>query len=134
MTRRILLSDYFYQVGGYVARDRGWRWCFWVGAILNGVIFIFALLFMPETIFDRPHEYTDIEILGQSDDIEGERPNSLFSGNSYAPPSLSMKAYMRRLCLWDLDKPSTRQLKAKDFVVKPLSMLKYPSVAFPALY
>ena len=37
------------QVGGYVARARGWRWCFWVGAILNGehrllIVFRFRLL------------------------------------------------------------------------------------------
>ncbi|KDR75545.1 hypothetical protein GALMADRAFT_486763 [Galerina marginata CBS 339.88] len=120
-------------VGGYVARDRGWRWCFWVGAILNGVMFIIALLFMPETLFDRPEaDDTDEKIVGHDKfDVKGDLP---ISGVVYELPPISFKDYAHRLWFWDLDRPPLRQIKATDFVVKPLSMLKYPSVTFPALY
>ncbi|KAF9478103.1 MFS general substrate transporter [Pholiota conissans] len=107
-------------VGGYVARDRGWRWCFWVGAILNGAMFIFSLLFMPETLFDRPdNDSTD---------------NVSIVGDAYRPPLMEFSTYLRKLWFWDLDRHASRQIKATDFVIKPLSMLKYPSVAFPAFY
>ncbi|KAF4620386.1 hypothetical protein D9613_000961 [Agrocybe pediades] len=114
-------------VGGYVARDRGWRWCFWVGAILNGVMVVVVFFFLPETVFDRPDQSADEEVIV-------EKLNTSDPKEPYAAPSMSMATYMRRLCLWDLDRPPTRQLRISDFIIKPLSMLKYPSVTFPALY
>ncbi|TFK45023.1 MFS general substrate transporter [Crucibulum laeve] len=123
-------------VGGYVARDRGWRWCFWVGAILNGAMFILCLLFMPETLFDRVNDASfDDELAGNIGDTDSEDINpSRLRGEAYISPRMSLNIYLNRLWFWDLEKPAARQLKAIDFVVKPLSMLKYPSVAFPALY
>ncbi|KAF8886030.1 MFS general substrate transporter [Infundibulicybe gibba] len=103
-------------VGGYVARDLGWRWCFWVGAILNGAMFLICLFFMPETLFDRPQE------------------DGVKDAARYTPPPLTMSTWRDRLWFWDLQRPPTRRLRWSDFVVKPLSMLKYPSVTFPALY
>ena len=47
---------------------------------------------------------------------------------------MDFKAYIHHLWFWDLDRPASRQINAKDFVVRPLSLLKYPSVVFPALY
>ncbi|KAF8911596.1 major facilitator superfamily domain-containing protein [Gymnopilus junonius] len=121
-------------VGGYVARDRGWRWCFWVGAILNGIMFIFAFFLMPETLFDRPREEsTDKEVLEHVEKIEENAEISVV-GRAYEPPALSFKDYLHRMWFWDLDRPASRRIKASDFVIKPLSMLKYPSVVFPALY
>uniref|UniRef100_A0A8H7Y900 Major facilitator superfamily (MFS) profile domain-containing protein n=1 Tax=Psilocybe cubensis TaxID=181762 RepID=A0A8H7Y900_PSICU len=121
-------------VGGYVAQARGWRWTFWVGAILNGAFFVMACIFMPETIFDRPKERsTDENVLDDLKDSE-ERIEDAITGDVCKAPPMSLKTYIRRLWIWDLDKPATRKIKATDFLVKPLSMLKYPSVAFPALY
>lgn len=97
-------------------------------------MFIFALVLMPETLFDRPAEETNPDVSltqdGDGSDIQ-KRDQPLAP---YAPPPLAWEVYLRRLWFWDLDRPHTRYLRATDFVVKPLSMLKYPSVAFPALY
>ncbi|KAF5366026.1 hypothetical protein D9758_006737 [Tetrapyrgos nigripes] len=141
-------------VGGYVARDRGWRWCFWTGAILNGAFFVVCLFLMPETLFDRPrdsrmHAAISDRLTSESNDDDekpavqmadkSSKPESV-SGQgqphyvSYQPPPLTLNTYLNRLWFWDLERPPTRKLKPTDFAIKPLSMLKYPSVAFPALY
>lgn len=118
-------------VGGYVARARGWRWCFWVGAILNGVMFLICLLFMPETLFDRP---TTTELVYDLDDDEKIQPSEEIQRERYIAPPMTLGAYLNRLWFFDLERPPTRRLRAADFVIKPLSMLKYPSVAIPAFY
>ncbi|KAF5366023.1 hypothetical protein D9758_006738 [Tetrapyrgos nigripes] len=141
-------------VGGYVARDRGWRWCFWTGAILNGILFVICLFLMPETLFDRPRDtrmraaISDPLTSESNDDDEkptvqmvdkSSKPVSI-SGQGrphyvpYQPPPLTLNTYLNRLWFWDLERPLTRKLKPTDFAIKPLSMLKYPSVVFPALY
>ncbi|KAF8058742.1 MFS general substrate transporter [Lyophyllum atratum] len=123
-------------VGGYVARDRGWRWCFFVGAILNGIMFVFCFFFMPETLFDRPpHVETDITSPA-IDDGEGSTGSKdiPFVGEPFIPPPMTRKTYLNRMWIGDQERPPSRRLKPSDFVIKPFSMLKYPSVAFPALY
>jgi multidrug resistance protein len=37
--------------GGYIAQRYGWRWCNWVSAIIEGVLFLLALFTFPETLF-----------------------------------------------------------------------------------
>ncbi|KAG6828840.1 hypothetical protein H0H92_006599 [Tricholoma furcatifolium] len=118
-------------VGGYVARNLGWRWCFYVGAILNGIMFVICLFLMPETLFDRPQSEVDVKALA-SDSDDGERQAS-FEGEPFQP-LMTLKTYLNRLWIIDLERPSTRRIKPTDFVIKPFSMLKYPSVAFPALF
>lgn len=93
-----------------------------------------SLFFMPETLFDRRLEETLVEDSDFKEKIEEHEDVSISSGEAYRPPPMDFKTYLRRLWLWDLDRPASRKLKAKDFVVRPLSMLKYPSVAFPAIY
>ncbi|KAK7472311.1 hypothetical protein VKT23_000431 [Stygiomarasmius scandens] len=113
-------------VGGYVARDLEWRWCFWIGAILDGGFFVACLFLLPETLFDRPRDIAHLTSFNAS----------TFSntGQLYTSPPLTMKTYLNRLWFWDLERPPTRKLKGTNFVIKPLSMLKYPSAVFPALY
>ncbi|KJA28812.1 hypothetical protein HYPSUDRAFT_211467 [Hypholoma sublateritium FD-334 SS-4] len=120
-------------IGGYVARDRGWRWCFWVGAIVNGIIFLVVFFCMPETLFDRPDDFAD-QVSDEDKVIIAQLENISTPGEIYRPPPMTLKTYFHRMWFWDLDKPTSRQVKAKDFGAKPLSMLKYPSVFFPALY
>lgn len=93
---------------------------------------------MPETLFDRPTEgATDEDLVEQITKVTGKRSKdegTPIAGVPYVPPSMSLEIYFRRLWFWDLDRPDSRRLKATDFVIKPLSMLKYPSVTFPALF
>ena len=101
---------------------------------MNGVMFIFAFFLMPETLFDRPQDdSTDKEVLAHNEKYDTQVEVSVV-GSVYEPPPFTFKDYMHRMWFWDLDRPASRRMKATDFVVKPLSMLKYPSVAFPALY
>lgn len=39
-------------IGGFLVEnpEYGWRWCYWVTAIWNGVAFVVVALFMPETL------------------------------------------------------------------------------------
>ncbi|KAJ8509294.1 hypothetical protein ONZ45_g8508 [Pleurotus djamor] len=132
-------------MGGYVARSLGWRWCFWTGAILNGIMFVICLFLMPETLFSRPFSDAPSKASSQESFAEETGPKPVVQTTEdilakhqddelFIPPPLSLKTYLNRLWFWDLERPSTRQIKRRDFVVKPLSMLRYPSVAFPALY
>ena len=90
---------------------------------------------MPETLFERPNDITDDISL---DEDEKEKidalENTSIQEEIYHPPPMELKTYLHRMWFWDLDRPASRQIKAKDFGVKPLSMLKYPSVVFPVLY
>ncbi|KAG6832086.1 hypothetical protein H0H87_002914 [Tephrocybe sp. NHM501043] len=140
-------------VGGYVARDFGWRWCFWIGSILNGnplrnrtgddviyaifstgMMFIVCLLFMPETIFDRPAS----ELNGTDKELPTAQAARAFDsfalGEPFCPPPMFWKTYLNRLWITDLERPVSRSLEKRDFVLKPFGMLKYPSVTFPAIY
>jgi DHA1 family multidrug resistance protein-like MFS transporter len=37
-------------IGGYIASSHlGWRWCYWITAIWNGLAFVMTVVFMPET-------------------------------------------------------------------------------------
>ncbi|PPR00070.1 hypothetical protein CVT24_008972 [Panaeolus cyanescens] len=118
-------------MGGYVAKAKGWRWCFWVAAILNGIILAFILLFMPETLFDRPKEDTSFDEQFTEEIVPEKSKEMSFS--PYVPPPLSFRVYLQRLSFWDTHRPKTRRLHVTDFVLRPLSMLKYPSVLYPAL-
>ncbi|KAF7428915.1 hypothetical protein PC9H_008151 [Pleurotus ostreatus] len=122
-------------VGGYVARNLGWRWCFWVGAILNAAMFVICLFALPETLFDRPLTTgLDENLAGSKGEVIHVESDTNVRQEPYASPPMSWRTYANRLCLWDLERPTGRRMEASDFVVKPLSMLRYPSVAFPALF
>ncbi|KAF4598858.1 hypothetical protein EYR38_007269 [Pleurotus pulmonarius] len=124
-------------VGGYAARNLGWRWCFWIGAILNAAMFVICLFALPGTLFDRPPAVGNMdENLTSSPKAEVAHVESSANarGEPYTAPPMPWRAYIKRLCLWDHERPAGRRMKASDFVVKPLGMLQYPSVAFPALF
>ncbi|KAG5733424.1 Protein HOL1 [Termitomyces sp. T112] len=120
-------------VGGYIARDLGWRWCFYVSAILNGAMFMICFFFMPETLFDRPEGQVQTTPGPQSEFYEGEtQPPS--AGEPFKSPPMSLKTYLNRMQIPDPQRPPSRRLKMNQFIIKPFSMLKYPSVIFPALF
>lgn len=90
---------------------------------------------MPETLFDRPTNDADLVTYeAEDDDVLKSRQQDQIQGEQYVSPVMTKATYLNRLWIVDLEKPSSRRLRAVDFVIKPLSMLKYPSVAFPALY
>lgn len=96
-------------------------------------MFIICLFFMPETLFDRTEnelETTASELEVNESEIQ---PSSLI-GESFKPPPMSLATYLNRLWILDLERPPSRRLKGNEFIIKPFGMLKYPSVAFPALF
>ncbi|KAJ3559989.1 hypothetical protein NP233_g11125 [Leucocoprinus birnbaumii] len=122
-------------IGGYVARNRGWRWCFWTGAMLNGAMLVICLFFLPETLYTRPPGSYDefLTSIAKNDDVDGtDIQEFLDQGEVYHVPPMGFWTYVRRLGFWDIS--SDRHLRKRDFIMKPLSMLKYPSVVFPAIF
>lgn len=99
-------------------------------------MFLLCVFLMPETLFDRPVD--EDHIAAEDIEEEGEKPNETMTpaiaSEYYVPPPMSLHTYLNRLWLWDLERPASRRLRAVDFVIRPLRMLKYPSVLFPALY
>ncbi|KAJ2855559.1 hypothetical protein GGI22_004094, partial [Coemansia erecta] len=52
-------------IGGYIGQDLGWRWVFWVLAILGGVMALLATFVLPEThrrIVSKKHDIQQIDI------------------------------------------------------------------------
>ncbi|KAF9446143.1 MFS general substrate transporter [Macrolepiota fuliginosa MF-IS2] len=122
-------------IGGYVARSHGWRWCFWTGAMLNGAMLVICVFLLPETIYTRPSSSYDEALadLVKNDELDDAEVKELLKhGEIYHSPPFSLWTYFTRLKLWDVS--PERHLKPRHFVVKPLGMLKYPSVAIPALF
>jgi hypothetical protein len=102
---------------------------------ISGTMFLICLFLLPETLFDRPQNRIKTDLIGMEvDDNDVKFRQDLPQGERYIPPPMSWTTYLNRLWINDLQRPPSRRLKAKNFVVKPLSMLKYPSVAIPALY
>jgi hypothetical protein len=100
-----------------------------------GVFLVIGIFLLPETLYTRPPSaYDDVLAdLAKNDELDGTEIKELLKqGKIYRPPPLKFSVYLRRLGFW-FPSPD-RKLRAKDFILKPLSMLKYPSVAFPALF
>lgn len=96
---------------------------------------VICLFLLPETVYTRPPSAYDevLTDLVKNDDLDNiEFKELLRQAETYHSPPLRFRVYINRLGFWDVS--PDRYLKAKDFVIKPLSMLKYPSVAFPALF
>jgi MFS family permease len=52
--------------GGYIAASLGYRWLFWISAILVGFTLILEVLIVPETLFDRAHHLRQEEDEGNT--------------------------------------------------------------------
>ncbi|KAH8697941.1 major facilitator superfamily domain-containing protein [Talaromyces proteolyticus] len=47
-------------IAGYIIDSAGWHWCFWICALLYGVLGALVILFVPETAYSRP-ETTNLQ-------------------------------------------------------------------------
>lgn len=45
-------------VGGYIAKNLGWRWCLWIPAILQGGLWVLVIFTLPETLYSRKNAST----------------------------------------------------------------------------
>ncbi len=100
-------------------------------------MFVTGLFALPETLFDRPPAVGNMdENLTSSPKAEVAHVESSANarGEPYTAPPMLWRAYIKHLYLWDHERSKGGRMKASDFVVKPLGMLQYPSVAFPALF
>ncbi len=81
-----------------------------MAAIFDAVMFLVIFFCLPETLYVRyPTAAPPVE-----------------------RPLLGLKGYLRGLNLWT--RHPDLKLRARDFILPNLKMLKYPSVVFPALY
>jgi MFS family permease len=95
-------------IGGFVANAWGWRWCFWLPAIIWGVNWLVNVFCLPETLYYR-------------------RPNS--DGEETQPQS---EPWLR-LFTFNSASVNRRKLAWSDFL-HVVHMLRYPSVLFPTIY
>jgi MFS family permease len=91
-------------IGGFIEKNLKWQWCFFVPSIVGGCLLAIIIFCLPETLYPR------------------------------SPEALAMpqRTWTQNMMLRGKIHPN-RKLKMIDFV-RPLQMLKYPSVLFPALY
>ena len=97
-------------VGGLTGQFLGWRWCFKMAAIFDGIMFMVIFFCLPETLYFR-------------------QPTAAALPQK---PQMRFKAYVQRLKL-RTSHPDLK-LRASEFVIPSVKMMGYPSVIFPALY
>ena len=93
-------------IGGYIALDIGFRWCFWVPAIILSVSWLINVFALPETLYHRNNS------TGEPLQPINQPWLTNFTFRSIHRP--------RRLTLWDF--------------THCFLMLKYPSVLLPTIY
>jgi len=101
-------------LGGLVGEFAGWQWCFFLAAVLDGVMLIILFFCLPETLYIRTPEETSSKL------EPGHQGTMKFS------------AYMKGLL--KVRKFPGRSLHPRQFFLPSLRMVKYPSVIFPAVY
>lgn len=96
-------------VGGFTALNPalGWRWCYWLPAIIVSANWVLNIFCLPETLYHR----------------HGQRGISHMEGRN--------TSWLRLFTFNGV--PITRKVKLWDFT-HVFAMLRYPSVVFPALY
>ena len=98
--------------GGFLGQYVSYRWCYWLGAILTGALWVLMIFAFPETLYHNRQLPTS---------IGGPRAGVPFS------------QVLRKKLALQLHKKPARKLRLADFG-RPLQMLKYPSVVFPVAY
>lgn len=95
-------------IGGFVALDPrlGWRWCYWVPAMIQAGTWLLNIFCLPETLYHR----------------------NPVTGTSHMPARSRSSLLLFRNAV-----PNRRSLTLGDFTHVFL-MLAYPSVLLPALY
>lgn len=92
-------------IGGYIAVNLTWRWCFLIPSIITAVEFVIFVCTVPETLFSR------------------------------APEALArpQKSWAQNMLMTGPRAHPTRRLQLVDFW-RPIQLLTYPDVFFPTLY
>lgn len=93
-------------VGGYITLNLGWRWCYWVSAIMAGITWLVNLFCLPETLYHR----------------DSHTGRSLEPVNQPWLTKFTFRSVRRR-----------QRLTSFDFT-HCLIMFRYPSVLFPGIY
>ncbi len=94
-------------IGGFAAKNLGYRWCFWLPAIIWGCNWVVNVFCLPETLYHRDNA------TGESLQPQNEPWIKRFTFNSAAV--------------------GRGKLRLRDFG-HVFEMLRYPSVFFPTLY
>jgi MFS family permease len=104
------------MIGGYIAKYCGWRWDYWLAAIVLGITWLVLLFGLPETLYNR---MSSTSATNTTDTHEHSN-------------KLTLKHYTQLLTFRPPNLP-TRPLKLWDFT-HVFTMLAYPSVTLPAMY
>ncbi|KAF8188828.1 major facilitator superfamily domain-containing protein [Mycena galopus ATCC 62051] len=94
-------------IGGFLGEAKGWKWDFYIGAIITSVPFVAALFLFPETLFSRDEKYLETRTHERS--------------------------YMDMLFDFKGNIIPNRRLRLSHFT-HSFAMLKYPSVILPFIY
>ncbi|KAI1454362.1 major facilitator superfamily transporter [Annulohypoxylon moriforme] len=126
-------------IGGILSEFVGWRWIFWLLAILAGVVLIFHALFLPETCREivgdgsiRPHRFyrTGWQLCKDALRRRRERRNNQSGGGSltHTPSRTSTKRslHVGKFNVWQ----SIIILAEKEIFV----LLSYGSIIFTSFY
>ena len=93
--------------GGFIAQSLGWRWCFWIPAMMQGFLWLLITFTLPETLYNRTNSSSTSTTSG----------NIPFHIASFFP----------------MGKIIAQRLTLKTFL-RPLVLLSNPAILLPVLY
>ncbi|KAH8703437.1 serine/threonine kinase 16 [Talaromyces proteolyticus] len=127
-------------ISGYVIENLGWKWCFWICAILYGVLLLLIVFFVPETCYNRE---SSIVVRAMVDEAKGDhiaamhletKQNKIRKKASEFEQSTSdssINGIQRKMSYWhSLHLYSGRYSNASLFKVaaRPFILFWYPAV------
>lgn len=115
-------------VGGLIGGFLGWRWIFWIVSIIDAVMLVITIFFLPETLHIKAKPKVNNSDNKTSREIRAEEQYRAI------PPPFTKQTYLSRL---KLVFPQHRQLPPLQpfrFLTNTFSIMWYPSILFPALY
>ncbi|KAF5355110.1 hypothetical protein D9756_005552 [Leucocoprinus leucothites] len=111
-------------IGGYISFRLGWRWTLRFGAILQGFMVSVLIVLLPDTLFQRPDTNVTLDV----------RHDLMISDTKpYQPPRMALSTYLRCLRLVDPERMPKQGVRFSDIFLRPLRLLRYPSILLPAL-
>lgn len=124
-------------ISGFIVDAIGWRWCFWLNAIMFGVTFVIELFYMEDTSFRRNEgdEELEDEIIQQiksrdsKDAVNVEQKEITPMGS--IDPNIPLRSYRERMRLYDTTYNDTRSWL--NITIKPFYMIGFPAILWAGL-
>lgn len=130
-------SDIGPAISGFIVDTIGWRWCFWLQAIMFGCILVIEVFYMEDTTFRRTDQDEELEnnIIHQIKSRESKEVAHIQLKELKTIDSIDteipMRSYRERMRFYDTTYNDTRSWLCIAF--KPFLMIGFPAILWGGL-